>query len=192
MSNYLPTTSAVVIQNVTLGTLTSWHHAITETPQLTTIAQMNATPSTFTTPNKRMLPSSVLNPIQAGPDAGVGPVPNEFFFEIDNVTIQAVNPAGDGEAFTFNGVFYDDTEVDIIDPSLPAGLLQGIHCEADMNWKLNGLTSMTDYPSQNQIVSIQGYAYWDPNHAAGNLGAGREIHALVAWRDAAGIIHMVL
>jgi len=169
----------------------SWHPAITETPRLVTVAQLLANPSTFTIPNKRMLPSTTVNPIQAGPGTGVGPVPDGFLFQIDNVTVQAVNVAGDGEAFTFNGVNYDDTEIDFIDPSLPAGQLQGIHGEADMNWKLNGLTSMTDYPAAGDVISVQGYAYFDPDHTSTNLGAGRELHALTAWKDSSGGIHMI-
>src|SRR5438874_2382571 len=69
----------------------SWHPAILETPLIVTVADLLAMPSSFTIPNKRALPPSIGNPIQAGPGVGVGSVPNGFFFEIDNVTVKAVN-----------------------------------------------------------------------------------------------------
>jgi hypothetical protein len=167
------------------GSLPSWNPAVTCTALLTTIEgvignQANANGGA-TYGGGGFIPG-IPNKRATSPPCSVNG--NATFVEIHGVQMDTLTYAVEDCAQYPNGNFCDTT-FNAQDPKCasPDVYLCTIHMEIDQAWKSAG-TAPQDPPASTQLLDVQGFVYWDPEHtnARSHSYSGWEIHSVSAWR----------
>jgi len=167
------------------GSLPSWNPAVSCTALLTTIEgvignQANANGGA-TYGGGGFIPG-IPNKRATSPPCSVNG--NATFVEIHGVQMDSLTYSIEDCAPYPNGNFCDTT-FNAQDPNCTSSdvYLCTIHMEIDQAWKSAGIAPQNP-PVTTQLLDIQGFVYWDPEHVggSGHSYSGWEIHPVSAWR----------